>query len=636
MDISGRVISGRYRVERLIARGGMATVYSAIDTRLDRRVALKVVHPHLAADASFRNKFVREAKMAAALSHPNLVNVFDQAVDGDIVYLVMEYVAGITLRQALNDFKVLDAKRALEIFEPMMAGLAAAHGAGILHRDIKPENVLLSNDGKIKLSDFGLARPISAQTQTGGVVGTVAYLSPELVSRGTADARSDIYASGIMLFELLTGKQPFVGEQAVQVVMQHANSEVPNPSRMNPSIPPLLDELVLWATAKNPQDRPSDAVEFHAVILRAQRDLLKGNTDELTVVLRNNNLSRGATTRIGDSNTTMRIDQTQSATHDNATIRLGNATARYSEFEESFEDENFAVGSRHRAFKLLMASVLVVLLGLGGGWYFSAGPGGFSFMPNTAGLTLDQARATLAGSKTKIDIVTEASTSVPTGKVISSNPSAGSLLFGGTVTLHVSTGPRLVAAPSLTGKTLADASALILQQGFQVGKVSSWFNAAPLGTVYAYSGSDGTPIAEASAIDLEVSLGGIPAVIGMTQATATSVLQLAGLGVKSVTTQYSDTVAKGNAISIVPQSNPIGKNGEVVLVVSKGTDVVRMPNVIGQTIAAAQSYLKSLGLNVVVDTNQLTSNWGIAKVKKTNTPVGTKLRIGNSVTIISR
>ncbi len=647
MELTGRLISGRYRVERLVARGGMATVYAAMDTRLDRRVALKVIHPHLAADSTFRNKFVQEAKMAAKLSHPNLVNVFDQAVDRDIVYLVMEYVSGITLRQALNDFKRLDAERALEIFEPVMAGLAAAHGAGILHRDIKPENVLLADDGKIKLSDFGLARPIAAQTQTGGVVGTVAYLSPELVSRGTADARSDIYASGIMLFELLTGSQPFVGEQAVQIAMQHANSSVPAPSTLLPSIPELLDELVLWATAKHPDDRPSDAVEFHAVVSRARKDLQRGNTGELTEILRNTINLRSAATRTdattrlpaSDENATVRLNNSNAterigfgAGASNQTIVLDGQDVHY----EQDGDGEITVGGRHRALKILIAAVITVVLGLGAGWYFSAGPGTFAFLPNVAGQKFNTAITTLNSAGVKVVEVHESSKSVPADTVISTDPPGGALVFGGKVTVHVSTGPKLVSAPNLAGKTLVEATAIILQNGFAVGQLNSWFNTAPIGTIYAYNGSDGGPIPEGSKIDLEISLGPIPVVGGMTQATAAVVLQVAGLTVKTTTEQYSDTVPKGNVISLVPLSDPIGKSGQVQLVISKGTDVVIMPNVIGQTIAAAQTYLQNLGLRVVVDTNQLTSNWGIAKVKKTGTAVGTKLRVGDSVTIISR
>lgn len=217
-DLAGRIIGERYRVEQIVARGGMATVYLAVDLRLERKVALKIIHPHLANDISFRDKFIREARIAAKLSHPNLVNVFDQGEDGDMAFMAMEFVSGITLRDALKDFGALDWKRALDLFEPMLSGLAAAHRAGILHRDLKPENVLLADDGRIKLGDFGLARDIDNNTATGSLVGTVAYLSPELVMRGTADARSDVYAAGIMLFEMLAGRQPFEGEQALSLI----------------------------------------------------------------------------------------------------------------------------------------------------------------------------------------------------------------------------------------------------------------------------------------------------------------------------------------------------------------------------------------------------------------------------------
>ncbi|MFM2030937.1 MAG: hypothetical protein RI927_557, partial [Actinomycetota bacterium] len=295
-NLLGRVIGARYRVDEIVARGGMATVYLAVDDRLDRKVALKVIHPHLANDSSFREKFIREAKIAAKLSHPNLVNVFDQGEDGEIAFMAMEFVSGITLRDALKDFGALDAKRALDLFEPMLSGLAAAHRAGILHRDLKPENVLLADDGRIKLGDFGLARDIDNHTATGSLVGTVAYLSPELVMRGTADARSDVYAAGIMLFEMLTGRQPFEGDQAVQIAYQHANDNVPAPSKFNSEVPPLLDELVLWATAREASHRPSDAVELLTVVQRAKQEIKAGRNDTALRVPQISNPAESKTT----------------------------------------------------------------------------------------------------------------------------------------------------------------------------------------------------------------------------------------------------------------------------------------------------------------------------------------------------
>lgn len=633
-DLVGRLIRGRYQIEKLVARGGMATVYLAEDNRLDRKVAIKVIHPHLANDRTFREKFVREAKIAAGLSHPNLVNIFDQAEDEDVVFLAMEYVSGITLRQALDDFGSLPAIRALEVFEPMVAALAAAHSAGILHRDLKPENVLLSDDGKVKLSDFGLARPISAQTQTGGVVGTVAYMSPELVSRGVADARSDVYAAGIMLFELLTGKQPFQGEQAVQIAYQHANSEVPAPSSLNSDVPELLDEIVLWATAKLPQNRPADASELHRVLVQAKSDLRNPKkAGELTQHLRETSLLRETSSLETDLNQTEFLDanQVMQLKQDlNPTVNLGSQLNL-----EAANSGKVLVYHSHRALKVLISSALVLLLGLGAGWWFSSGPGGFEIMPNLTSRSQADAERLVTSLGATAVIVTESSKTVTSGLVISSQPSAGSIYWGGPVTITVSSGPKLVTVASLEGKTLVEATAQILQAGFVLGKVSSWFNAAPIGTVYAHSGGGSTKVPEGSPIDLEISLGSIPVVAGLDQETAINLVQVAGLKVKTVSTEYNETVAKGQAIALIPLTDPLGKGGEVNLVVSKGSDIVVMPRVIGETIRASKSLLESLGLVVVVDTNQLSSNWGIAKVKKVSVTPGTQLRVGDSVKISS-
>ena len=626
-DLVGRLIRGRYQIEKLVARGGMATVYLAEDNRLDRKVAIKVIHAHLANDRNFREKFVREAKIAAGLSHPNLVNVFDQAEDGDVVFLAMEYVSGITLRQALDDFGSLSAARALEVFVPIVAALAAAHAAGILHRDLKPENVLLSDDGKVKLSDFGLARPISAQTQTGGVVGTVAYMSPELVSRGVADARSDVYAAGIMLFELLTGKQPFQGEQAVQVAFQHANSEVPAPSSLNADVPELLDEIVLWATAKLPQNRPSDANELHRVLIQAKADLRNPRkASELTEHLRETSLLR-ETTVLGDDAASSNQTQVLDA---NPTVNFGDTLSANAPATEAE-----LVYHSHRGLKVLIASALVLLLGLGAGWWFSSGPGGFEIMPNLTSRSQAEAESLVGSLGASVVIVSESSKTVTSGLVISSQPAAGTIYWGGPVTITVSSGPKLVTVANLVGKTLVEATAQILQSGFSLGKVSSWFNAATIATVYAHSGGGSTRVAEGSPIDLEISLGSIPIVSGLDQATAINLVQVAGLKVKTVTTEYDETIAKGQAIALIPLSEPLGKGGEVNLVVSKGSDIVVMPKVVGETIRASKTLLESLGLVVVVDTNQLSSNWGIAKVKKVSVAPGVQLRVGDSVKLSS-
>ena len=264
----GQLLDGRYRVESHIARGGMATVYLGTDTRLDRTVALKIMHAELANDEDFVRRFVGEARSVARLSHPNVVAVYDQGADGRTLYLAMEYVPGRTLRDLLNERGHLGPRAALDIMDGVLAGLAAAHDAGLAHRDVKPENVLLTEAHSVKVADFGLARLLSgaSHTKTGMIIGTAAYLAPEQVAGGTADARTDVYAAGIMLFELLTGAQPHTGDSPLAVAYQHVNAVVPAPSSLAPSLPAALDTLVALATSRDPGLRPADAGQFlHAV-----------------------------------------------------------------------------------------------------------------------------------------------------------------------------------------------------------------------------------------------------------------------------------------------------------------------------------------------------------------------------------
>lgn len=272
----GTTVDGRYAVKDRLARGGMSTVYLATDLRLRRDVALKVLYPHLAEDPRFVQRFEAEAITAARLSHPHVVSVLDQGVDGSIAYLAMEYVRGRTLRDLLRERGTLPPRQSLALLDAVVEGLAAAHGAGLVHRDMKPENVLLSDDGRVKVADFGLARATSNHTATGTLVGTVAYISPELVTGAPSDARSDIYAVGIMLYELLTGRQPFEADLPINVAFQHVNGTVPPPSDVLPGLAEDIDELVQWCTAKDPEERPHDA----AALLMELRHIRTTLTDE--------------------------------------------------------------------------------------------------------------------------------------------------------------------------------------------------------------------------------------------------------------------------------------------------------------------------------------------------------------------
>ncbi|HYJ74612.1 MAG TPA: protein kinase [Kineosporiaceae bacterium] len=262
----GRVVDGRYAVTARIARGGMATVYLALDRRLDREVALKVMHSHLADDQQFTARFIREARSAARLSHPGVVAVFDQGEDDGLLYLAMEYLQGRTLRQVLGELGVLTPGEALDVVEPALEALAAAHAAGIVHRDVKPENVILTDDGRVKVADFGLARAASALTSTSGVLmGTAAYMAPELIADGVTDARGDVYAVGVMIFEMITGRQPFSGDVPLRVAYRHVHEDVPAPSSVIPRLPEPLDVLVGTATSRDPDRRPADAAALLAL-----------------------------------------------------------------------------------------------------------------------------------------------------------------------------------------------------------------------------------------------------------------------------------------------------------------------------------------------------------------------------------
>jgi len=632
-NLVGKTIANRYLVERLLARGGMASVFLAEDLRLERKVALKIIHAHLAEDSSFRNKFIREAKIAASLTNPNLVNVFDQGEDAKLIFLAMEYVPGITLRDAIKKFGALEPKKAIELFEPILDGLAAAHNAGILHRDLKPENVFLADDGRVKLGDFGLARSISANTQTGSLIGTVAYLSPELVTRGTADARSDVYAAGIMLFELLTGKQPYVGEQAVQVAYQHANDQVPAPSSFNPEVPELMDEIVLWATAREPNHRPANAAALLAVIKQAKMDIKTGTSNATAILhetMRINALQPDSLETELLSELTANLDDEHSG---DETQRLEPLPAESEEWSlhplERLQRER-----KSRGWAIFATSVASIVLAIAAGWWFGSGPGGFATVPNLVNRTLTDAKQSTLALGANLATESEYSTKVANGLIVRTNPSAGSLFFkGSNLTVVISKGPKLLGLPALSGLGLDAAGALLAKSGFKVGTINYWFNEAAKGTVFNYLGSDGAKVAAESPISLQVSLGPLPSVVGTSQASAISVIQAAGLQVDNVTQEFSETVAKGQTLRIIPLQDPLPKNGKVTLVVSKGSSLFAMPLVIGETLSAAQKLLSDLGLSVSINTDQLKANYGLVKVRTVSIPAGTKVRVGDSVII---
>lgn len=659
-DVLGKLLSHRYRIEKLIARGGMASVYLAEDVRLEREVAVKIIHAHLSDDASFQGKFLREAKMVAKLSHPNIVNIFDQGQDGDLTYLVMEYVPSITLREALTRFGPIPAKRSLEIFQRILEGLSAAHQIGILHRDIKPENIFLADDGRIKLGDFGLARSVDSHTNTGALIGTIAYLSPELITRGQADARSDVYAAGIVLFEMLTGRQPFQGEEPAHIAHQHTSSDMPIPSQLTQEIPPIVDELVLWATARAPHHRPANAGEFLTVARKVSEELKagRGATAKLqlpdlarTRLLEPVDLQSDATAVISDFDDLVSGDEIDS--------ELAYSTVDLSSMDEiqgdrsldstmrlDLESDDSKISALERLaqrrkirgrISMGLIPLLTVLAALAG-WWFSAGPAGVSGLPELSNLTVEQALSDLEPFAPNVTQVKENSATIPAGRVIGSEPQAGSWFWRGSdLKLIVSKGPVMVATPNLLGLTATEAETELTRVGLKLGTVNQSFNPDTVqGQIYEYQGMDGVKVPEGSSLSIEVSLGPIPNVIDKNQAAAKQVLEAAGLAVISTDSEFSDTIAKGNVISAEPVQNPLRKGGEVNLVISKGPNTVIVPDVVGETISAAKRLLESLGLDVQVNTDQLTARWGIVKVKSQSAGANTVLKVGQSIVISSK
>ena len=295
-SLVGLTVDNRYEITQRLAHGGMATVYRAIDTRLDREVALKILRPNMAEDPAVIEKFEAEAKNTAKINHPHVVNVYDQGVgtagDGSVAFLAMEFIEGHTLREVMRAAGQMTVEETWNIAVPIIRGVAAAHQVGLVHRDIKPENVLVSNDGDIKVADFGLARAASNHTGTGmALMGTVSYMSPELVTGEQADERSDVYALGIVIFEMLTGQRPFSGDSAVAIAVQHTNSRVPAPSTLIPGINAAVDDIVLHMTEPSPEDRPADATEVLILIQHllenpeaAEELASQENTDDATQV----------------------------------------------------------------------------------------------------------------------------------------------------------------------------------------------------------------------------------------------------------------------------------------------------------------------------------------------------------------
>ncbi|WP_439563875.1 Stk1 family PASTA domain-containing Ser/Thr kinase [Microcella sp.] len=630
----GRLIDGRYQVRSRIARGGMATVYLATDQRLDRLVAVKIMHGHLADDSQFKERFIQEARSAARLAHPNVVNVFDQGQDAESAYLVMEYLPGITLRELLQEYGALTPEQTMDITEAVLGGLAAAHKAGIVHRDLKPENVLLADDGRIKIGDFGLARAASANTATGqALLGTIAYLSPELVTRGIADTRSDIYAVGIMMFEMLTGEQPFKGEQPMQIAYQHANDSVPAPSTLNPRVPAEWDEIVLWATARDPQDRPADARALLDQVAETGRSLQTA-------------LPTAATQR-----TMLLTSPIPTAPATGETQVLGTRGGSDPSDGPSATAELTRRGpqSRRRGWILFAAVLALAGLAAGVGWWFGAGPGARVTIADVRGDTVDAARLILEDQGALVaDTVAEAfDLEIAAGLVAGTDPAAGEVIDRETVvTIVVSLGLEPTTVPDVVGLPEADARIALVGAGFEVGEGIPQFDPdVPEGSVIAVVDADEVALAtgaesfKGTPVQLLVSVGAIPSVRGLTVEAAQAALSARDLtGIVGGESEFDNEVELGNVLRLERTTDsPVRPGSTLTIIVSRGPDLVEVPNVVGRSIDDAVDILEAAGFRVLLDTNVPPGlrDSPLAPVQSTNPAGGERALRGGDVTVVA-
>jgi len=657
--IVGTVVDGRYRIGPRIARGGMASVYEATDLRLDRACAVKVMHPGLGDDDEFAARFVREARSAARLDHPNVVAVFDQGADEDTVFLVMEHVAGHTLRDVIRKESPMSPARALALIDPVLSALAHAHRAGLIHRDVKPENVLIADDGRVKVADFGLAKAISADTQhtaTGGVlIGTVSYLAPELVVSGRSDARADVYAAGVLLYELLTGAKPHEGESPIQVAYKHVHEDVPPPSLLAPGIPGYVDALVARATARDLDQRPADAGVLLHQVHRVAQALRAGvrEDDELTrdLALRPpaedtspvgpvesydtepdpfgvDAFARMTSTEVTPPAEAPQVASTRTTAIERRPVPPPAKVARITTIRRPRR-------SRKGPLLLLLALLLVAGGGVGAWWF---GWARYTSAPAVLGMVEKQAEKKLTAAGLEVEVGDPAySETVPVGRVLAADPSAGArVLDGGTVTLTISLGKERYAVPRTEGLTEDDAQDALLAAHLAFGKaIGRWSETVPEGTVLRSDPALGQSLRPGTVVDLYVSKGRKPLTVtdwvDKDFDEARTALERKGFEVTS-TEEYSDTVAEGDVISQSPHDGTLFRGDEVSFVVSKGPELIEVPGgLVASGVDAARETLEALGFQV--ETQEIDNYLGLGFVYSVDPGSGTEIPKGSTVTL---
>ena len=572
MSTSHRRFGGRYEVIERAGVGGMAEVYRARDELLGREVAVKVLNERFARDRSFVERFRREAQSAANLNHPNIVSLYDYGADDGTYFIVMEFIDGRSLDTLLHSEGPLMPERAAEIASDVAQALQRAHAAGLVHRDIKPSNIMITSTGQTKVTDFGIARAVvsdgdQTMTQTGMVIGTAAYLSPEQAQGNPVDARSDVYSLGCVLYEILTGAPPFAGDSPLSIAYKHVREDPPPPSSKNPDVPPALDAIVMKALAKNPDNRYATAVDLKQDLDR----YLSGQRVEATPLLADDTMvvPRGDQTRV-------------------------------------LRRETLAPPPpRRRAWPWILLTILALALVGGIVWLvLNNQPGAAQVrVPNVVGKSLERATDILRERGFTVDFK-RSFDAAPANQVISQNPDADSLAAeGSTVELVVSRGQRETTVPDLTDMTRGEARQALEEANLRLGTVSR----APSeeveeGLVISQNPPPEADVPVRSNVDITVSSGPelvtVPSVEGETEADAIAAIQAAGLQVQ-INRAPDPDVEEGVVISQEPAAGVQLEAGDfVTILVSEGPEEFTLPDVTGQGADEAEAQLEGLGLSV--------------------------------------
>jgi len=629
-SLIGALIDRRYRIRGRVARGGMATVYTAMDERLERTVALKIIHPSQARDPRFLDRFTDEAKTIARLTHPNVVAVYDQGVHEGMPYLVMEFVRGRTLRELLTQRHRLGVQESLAILEQVLAAVAAAHRAGLVHRDIKPENVLVAEapgggslvDAVVKVADFGLARAVEASADDNGghLMATVAYVAPELVTDGRADPRTDVYSAGIVLFEMLTGRVPYDGAKPVEVAWQHVDQDVPPPSRYVAGLPTALDDLVAHATRRDPAGRPTDAGAFLAQVQSTRDDVGNAGTGSSAVAAPTVAVpvsSAGPATQViampHQRPSWARLPEVQQSRQPVTTGRR-RAEERRPQREGGGLRERFAAltstAKRRRA--VAAALVAVGLLVAVGGWW--VGLGRYTSAPSL--IQLPQAQAVAVARQHGLKIKTDQGRydeKIAKGTVVGQQPGGNQRITrGGTITLTLSLGPERYTIPDETGKAYDEAAADLTAKRLVPKRVDTYDDVMPAGHVLGTDPPTGTVVPPSSEVTLKVSKGKapitVPNVVNQDVNAAQQTLKALGLQV-AFTQQQSDKPANTVLAQSIPDGSGVEKNATIILTVSSGPPMVAVPDVSNKGYSFDQA-------------NQILQQSGLAGVKVFELPGG--------------